>query len=80
MFPIIETYECLGEELTNFDNYLKLNGMTINMVGKIEDYYDSTYNYIEGVMIKFPSCSCTADMLNEINKELDSGLFFEVIS
>ena len=79
IFPIIESYQSLSKERTNFDNYLKLNGMTINMVGKIEDYYDSTYNYIEGIMIKFPSCSCTADMLNEINKELEAGLFFETI-
>jgi len=80
IFPLIESYNCLYEEEVNFDNYLRLNGMTINLVGKIEDYYDSTYNFIQCSMIKFPSCSCTGAMLEELNKELDGGLFFESIS
>ena len=80
IFPIIEIYDCLSDEKTNFYNYIVLNGMTIDMVGKIKDYWGGVFfPYVEAVMIRFPSCSATANMLNEINKELDSGLFFEVI-
>lgn len=80
IFPIIEIYDCLSDEKTNFYNYIVLNGMTIDMVGKIKDYWGGVFfPYVEAVMMRFPSCSATANMLNEINKELDSGLFFEVI-
>lgn len=79
IFPIIERYVSHAQEKDNFDKYLRLNGMTIDMVGPIKNYWNNTYNYIEAAMIRFPQCSCTANQLNEINKELDSGLFFESI-
>ena len=84
IFPIIEKYTCLQEELTNFGKYLYLNGQSIDMVGKIKDYWGGVFfPYIEAVLIRIDNNSrwngLTADMLNEINKELDGGLFFDVI-
>lgn len=84
IFPIIEKYTCLQEEKTNFGKYLYLNGQSIDMVGKIKDYWGGVFfPYIEAVLIRIDNDSrwngLTADMLNEINKELDGGLFFEVV-
>lgn len=84
IFPIIEKYTCLQEEKDNFGKYLYLNGQSIDMVGTIKDYWGGVFfPYIEAVLIRVDNSSrwngLTADMLNEINKELDGGLFFEVI-
>lgn len=83
IFPIIEKYTCLDEEKTNFGKYLYLNGQTINMVGKMYDYWGGIFfPYMEAVIMRIDNSSrwngLTADMLNEINIELEAGLFFEV--
>ena len=46
-FPFIIHYKSTDEEIENVENYLKLNGMTINRIGKLVDYYNLDY-YLAG--------------------------------
>lgn len=52
-FPYIEYYTCTDEERTALKNKLKYNGMSIGVIGKLEDYLNPTEtSYIQGELIE----------------------------
>ena len=52
-FPYIEYYTCTDEEITALKNKLKYNGMSIGVIGKLEDYLNPTEtSYIQGDLIE----------------------------
>ena len=73
-FPIIEYFSCTEEELNAFNNYLMYRGMTVEAIGKIEDYLnpDDT-TYIQGDLIDI---DITDDyhMAREIANVLKGGI------
>lgn len=52
-FPYIEYYSCTDEEITALKNKIKYNGMSIGVIGKLEDYLNPTEtSYIQGDLIE----------------------------
>lgn len=80
VYPTISVY--YNDAVVNglFNKYLKLNGYTINKIGKIDDYigYNTNYKYVVAHIIKLEAFNGTADELLEIQNELERGLYFEI--
>lgn len=74
-FPYIEYYTCTDQELTALMNKIKYNGMTIGVIGKIEDYidYSADWTYIQARVIDIDIEDDT-HMANTINGELQGGV------
>lgn len=51
-FPFIEFYTCTNEELESLQNSIKYRGMSVGVIGTIEDYLNpSDTSYIQGDLI-----------------------------
>ena len=74
-FPYIEYYTCTDQELNALMNKIKYNGMTIGVIGKIEDYidYSADWTYIQARVIDIDIEDDT-HMANTINGELQGGV------
>ena len=74
-FPYIEYYTCTDQELKALMNKIKYNGMTIGVIGKIEDYidYSADWTYIQARVIDIDIEDDT-HMANTINGELQGGV------
>lgn len=71
-FPYIEYYTCTDQELEALENKLKYTGMTIGVIGKIEDYidYSAEWSYIQGTLIhiEINDDTHTAQAINQLLK------------
>ena len=74
-FPYIEYYTCTDKEREALMNKIKYNGMTIGVIGKIEDYidYSADWTYIQARVIDIDIEDDT-HMANTINGELQGGV------
>ena len=73
-FPIIEYYTCTDTELSAFQKQLQYRGMTVEVVGTVEDYLNpSETTYIQGDLIEI---DITDDfhMAREIANVLRGGI------
>lgn len=76
-FPYIEYYSCTEKEKEAFANKIKYNGMTVMVIGKLEDYLNpSDITFVKGKIIRLP------DELNEdfhvaqmIVNEIQEGVY-----
>lgn len=51
-FPFIEYYTCTQQELDSFNNYIKYRGMTVGVIGQIQDYLNpNDTTFIQGKLI-----------------------------
>jgi outer membrane lipoprotein SlyB len=87
LFPILEYYTCTDEEKIAFLNKIAWNGMTIMIIGKMNDYINNswTYNgieskgYIKGRLIRIPEIiGEDLHVANTIANELNKGIFIGV--
>ena len=71
-FPYIEYYTCTDKELEALENKLKYTGMTIGVIGKIEDYidYSAEWSYIQAQLIHIDinDDTHTAEAINQLLK------------
>ena len=71
-FPYIEYYTCTDKELEALENKIKYTGMTIGVIGKIEDYidYSAEWSYIQAQLIHIDinDDTHTAEAINQLLK------------
>lgn len=74
-FPYIEYYTCTDQELEALENKIKYNGMTVGVIGVIENYidYSADWTYIQARVIDI-DIEDDAHMANTINRELQGGI------
>lgn len=77
-FPYIEYYTCTEEELVALNNKLKYNGMTIGVIGTVQQFLnpDET-SYYQGTLIEI-DITDDAHMADEIARTLQGGIRFAV--
>ena len=78
IFPVLEKYSCTNEEKAIFIDKIKYEGMTVNAIGKIEDYLkldDETF--IKGRILRFENLNEDDHFAQEIYNEVARGLYFE---
>ncbi len=73
-WPYIEQSDCTETELTAIWNKLKYNGMTINRIGKLEDFTRKGYEcYIKGKIIRLELENF--EIVNAIAEEVNQGFY-----
>lgn len=81
IYPFIEIYMGHSDDIKNFRNAMKWNGMTIMVQGYIREYLkpNQEETYVEASILRFNDYvaqSCDFHLVTEINKELNKGLYF----
>lgn len=84
-FPFIEYYTCTDEEKMLFANYIRNYSMTVNKYDNIVNYINNTFGYvgiqdrgfIQAEIIKATNFNGESHELAELNRELNSGLYFK---
>lgn len=76
-FPFLEYYSCTDEEKEALRNKIKYEGMTVNAIGKIEDYLSSSdeYNYFKGSTIILEDVADDYHTTDAITVELEKGVY-----
>ncbi len=73
-WPYIEQSDCTETELNAIWNKLKYNGMTINRIGKLEDFTRKGYEcYIKGKIIRLELENF--EIVNAIAEEVNQGFY-----
>ena len=83
IWPFVEIYECTDREKYALAEKIAWNGMTVGVIGKMEDYlgnswhYDTIYDkgYIKGQLIRAEGICDDTHMLNAIADELNKGVY-----
>lgn len=75
LFPFLEYYGCFEEEEKALKNKLKYNGMTIMVIGYIDEYIRTNdISYFKGQLIRFEGSAENHEIV-EIANELNKGVF-----
>lgn len=74
-YPFIEKYTCTDVERKAFEDYLKYNGMTINVIGNINDYIGPEETYIKAQLIRLEESTLDYHELVEAAKVLKEGVY-----
>ena len=85
IFPILEYYTCTDEEKLAVANEIANTGMTIGVIGKVQDYAFNTWSYKDIVSRNFVKCRLIrlenvkddAHTFDAISNELNKGVYFE---
>ena len=85
IFPILEYYTCTEEEEKAFINKVAYNGMTVMIIGTVQDYLGNSWEYknvtdkgyIKGQLIKFNDDGEDFHVVNEIAAELNKGVYIK---
>ena len=76
IFPMVEYFTCSDREKQAFKDKLKYNGMTINVIGKIEDFITSgEKRFIKGQIIRLENIDDDSHIADEIYNEINKGVF-----
>lgn len=90
IWPFLEVYAPTIEDERQFTRKMILTGMIANKETTIHDQMDGVtivypltigaerFQYFEGTIIRMNDSSATPEMVNEINNELASGVYFNV--
>lgn len=70
IFPILEYYTCTETEKQALRNKIKYNGMSIGVIGTIQEYIQEEETYIKGRLIRIEGLDnhTTTEIANELNK------------
>lgn len=74
-FPILEKYECTGDEIAMLIQKLRYSGYTINRISTFSTYSDTDTTYIQGYLIRYLGNKANFAMIDAINKELKAGVY-----
>lgn len=76
IFPMVEYYTCTDIEKQAFKDKLKYNGMTVMVIGTINDYIDQNEKrFIKGQLIRLPNIKDDSHIVNEIYNEVNKGVY-----
>lgn len=78
LFPFLEFYDCSETEKQALKNKILYNGMTVMVVGKINDYIGQNIDvgsYVKAQLIRFLGDAETHEV-REISNELNKGVYF----
>ena len=76
VFPFIEFYDCTDEEKQALKDKILYNGMTVMRIGKIADYIQGNYNYVQGQLIRLVGINEDNHVVAEIANEIREGAYF----
>ena len=74
-WPFVEVYECTDLEEQAFKDKLKWNGMTVGVIGTIEQYLKNNEQYIKGKLIRLSDIALDYHLAVELAAELNKGVF-----
>lgn len=85
IFPVLEYYTCTDEEKQLVAKAIANMGMTVNAIGKLQDYVDNNWMYgstedrgfFKGSLIKLENLPEDYHMLQTIAEELSLGIYFK---
>ncbi len=75
IFPFIEVYDCTPEEKEAVRNKIIYNGMTVERIGKIEQFIGQERQYVKGQLIRFEDLTEDTHVLTTLSNELYKGVF-----
>ena len=79
IFPFVEVYDTTPQDKENFDNLIKYNGMTIMVMGFMEQYLqDNTETFFQASVVRFTDFIGVENdytLVSDINNELEMGLY-----
>lgn len=82
-FPYVEYYTCTDEEKKWFDEYIKYQGMTINVIGTISDFINTEstadWTYIKASIIDI-QIDDDYEIANEISNIIKGGIRIEQLT
>ena len=76
IFPVLEYYSCTDEEKEAIIQKLFYNGMTVERIGKIEDYIQTTESYIKCKLIRI-NIPEDNHYIESLAEELYKGVFIK---
>lgn len=76
VFPILEYYTCTTVEKEALRNKVYYNGMSVGVIGQIEDYLQSSESYIKGQVIRL-TINEENHMVEDIKNEIYKGVFIK---
>lgn len=79
IFPFLEMYSCTEEEKEIFRSKLKYEGMTVNAIGKLEDYLSpfESLTFVKGQILRLEGLREDNHFANEIYTEVAKGVYIE---
>ena len=76
IFPMVEYYTCKEVEKQALRDKLKYNGMTVMIIGTIDDYINQNEKrFIKGQIIRIPTLTDDGHIANEIYNEINKGVY-----
>lgn len=75
IYPFIEVYSCTPEEKNMLMNYIKYQSMTVNAIGSINGYKQSTLTFIKGQIIRLEDLDLDSHEAFEIYDEIRKGVY-----
>ena len=80
LFPFVEKYTCTNEEKDAYVNKLKYDGMTVDRIGKVQDFTDLSGKMVRGEIIRLDESNAhpfkeDAHMATEIYNEIKKGVY-----
>ena len=79
IFPFVEVYDTTPQDKENFDNLIKYNGMTIMVMGFMEQYLQAnTETFFQASVVRFTDFIGVENeytLVSDINNELEMGLY-----
>ena len=76
-FPFLEYYTCTDKEKQALRDQIKYTGMTVMRTGKIEDYLQTDYSYIQGKLIRVESIDDDFHLVKSISEEIMKGVYIK---
>lgn len=75
IWPFIEIYAPTDTEIQAFKNKLTYNGMTVGVIGTIDEYLREDPSYIRARLIRVDGLDVDTHWLNELAQELNLGVY-----
>ena len=76
-FPFLEYYTCTDKEKQALRDQIKYTGMTVMRTGKIEDYLQEDYSYVQGKMIRIEGIDDDYNLVRNIADEIMKGVYIK---
>ena len=77
IFPFIEVYSATEEEIEALYQYLQYRSFNINVVGKIKDYLQDKYTFIQGNLIRLDELVANTSIAEDIYNKIKQGVYIQ---
>lgn len=75
IYPVLEYYTCTEIERVAFQQKIRYNGMSIGVIGRIEQYLQREPTYVKAQLIRLEGIEEDFHVVNSIAGELNKGVF-----